>query len=124
MATLLRCVGVPARIASGFRGGEWNEFGAFYAIRQDFAHVWVEVFFPDFGWVPFDPSPAVSEIELRQSWWATLKSFLSRYTLALQMKWYKYVIGYNQNRQVSLVKTMGARIRTFLERVSCILYSL
>ena len=114
MATLLRCVEVPARIASGFRGGEWNEFGAFYAIRQDFAHVWVEVFFPDFGWVPFDPSPAASEIELRQSWWTTLRSFVSRYTLALQMKWYKYVIGYNQNRQLSLVTTTGARIRAFL----------
>lgn len=114
MATLLRCVGVPARIASGFRGGEWNEFGAFYAIRQDFAHVWVEVFFPDFGWVPFDPSPAASEIELRQSWWATVRSFVSRYTLALQMKWYKHVIGYNQNRQLSLVTSTAERIRTFL----------
>jgi len=114
MATLLRCVGVPARIASGFRGGEWNEFGAFYAIRQDFAHVWVEVFFPDFGWVPFDPSPAASEVELRQSWWAALRSFVSRYTLALQMKWYKYVIGYNRNRQLNIVSTIGSRIRTLI----------
>ena len=116
MAVLLRCSGVPARIASGFRGGEWNEFGGFYAVRQDFAHVWVEVFFPDVGWVQFDPSPAASDVEIRQSWWVAAKSFLSQYTLALQMKWYKYVIGYNQKSQWAIVTTARARLRALPAR--------
>jgi len=111
MAVLLRCVGVPARIASGFRGGEWNEFGGFYAIRQDFAHVWTEVLFPDFGWVAFDPSPAAPDTELPRSWWLATKSFLSQYTLALQMKWYKYVIGFDQNNQWAVVRTVRGGIR-------------
>jgi len=111
MAVLLRCAGVPARIASGFRGGEWNEFGGFYAIRQDFAHVWTEVLFPDFGWVAFDPSPAAPDTELPQSWWLAAKSFLSQYTLALQMKWYKYVIGFDQSNQWAVVRTVRGGIR-------------
>jgi transglutaminase-like putative cysteine protease len=111
MAVLLRCAGVPARIASGFRGGEWNEFGGFYAIRQDFAHVWTEVLFPDVGWVAFDPSPAAPDTELPRSWWLATKSFLSQYTLALQMKWYKYVIGFDQNNQWAVVRTVRGGIR-------------
>ncbi len=114
MVVLLRCAGVPARIATGFRGGEWNEFGRFYAIRQDFAHVWVEVLFPDFGWVAFDPSPAAPDTELPRSWWVAAKSFLSQYTLALQMKWYKYVIGYDRENQWALVRTVRERIRAGL----------
>jgi transglutaminase-like putative cysteine protease len=56
MALLLRFNGVPARVAVGFAAGEKAVDGSFVVTRKD-AHAWVEVFFPDVGWLPFDPTP-------------------------------------------------------------------
>jgi transglutaminase-like putative cysteine protease len=56
MAVLLRSMGVPARIAEGFLPGERN--GATEIVRDRDAHVWVEVFFPGYDWVTFDPTGA------------------------------------------------------------------
>jgi len=114
MAVLLRCSGVPARLASGFRGGQWNEISRFYSIRQDYAHVWVEVFFPESGWVPFDPSPAPEEWALGQSLWSRLKTFMSKYTLPLQLNWYKYVMAYNDQNQRSVLAFIRTTTRNFL----------
>src|SRR5690606_14829821 len=60
MAVLLRAAGVPARNVNGFLGGEWNEFGGYLSVTQNQAHSWVEVWFPAYGWVLFDPTPAGS----------------------------------------------------------------
>lgn len=60
MALMLRMVGVPARVASGFSPGSYNRDTKEYRVRDLDAHAWVEVFFPDIGWVPFDPTPAAS----------------------------------------------------------------
>ncbi|HEY3346464.1 MAG TPA: DUF3488 and transglutaminase-like domain-containing protein [Nitrospirota bacterium] len=57
-ALMLRASGVPARLVSGFAGGEWNNYGKFLLIRQKDAHTWVEAFLPRYGWVEFDPTPA------------------------------------------------------------------
>ncbi len=57
MALMLRSVGVPARFATGFVVREWDEEGKKYLVRNWDAHAWVEVPFPGYGWVPFDPSP-------------------------------------------------------------------
>jgi transglutaminase-like putative cysteine protease len=113
MAVLLRCSGVPARLASGFRGGQWNELSRFYSVRQDYAHVWVEVFFREFGWVPFDPSPAPDQWPFGRSWWIAVKEFVSKYTLPLQLNWYKYVMGYNDQSQRSVLAFIGATVRGF-----------
>ena len=56
MAVLLRFNGVPARVAVGFSAGKKAKDGTFVVTRND-AHAWVEVYFPDVGWVPFDPTP-------------------------------------------------------------------
>jgi transglutaminase-like putative cysteine protease len=61
MALMLRMVGIPARVASGFAPGspDLDEDGVFQV--EDFdAHSWVEVYFAGIGWVPFDPTPAAS----------------------------------------------------------------
>ena len=55
-ATLLRSLGIPARIAVGYQDGELQDDGSFLVTTQD-AHAWVEVLFPTFGWLPFDPTP-------------------------------------------------------------------
>jgi transglutaminase-like putative cysteine protease len=56
MAALLRFNGIPARVAVGFTTGEKVAEGTYIVTRND-AHAWVEAYFPDVGWVPFDPTP-------------------------------------------------------------------
>jgi len=59
MTVLLRSRGIPARMVNGFYGGEWNPIGKYWLIRQRDAHSWVEVWFPESGWVVFDPTPSI-----------------------------------------------------------------
>ncbi|PMP96015.1 MAG: DUF3488 domain-containing protein [Thermodesulfobacterium geofontis] len=60
MAVLLRLNGIPSRLVAGYRGGIYNEAGGYYLVRQGDAHVWVEVFIRDKGWVRYDPTPPSS----------------------------------------------------------------
>ena len=57
MIMLLRQQGIPARIVMGYLPGERN--GPQETVRTQNVHAWVEVFFPEAGWVPFDPTPRV-----------------------------------------------------------------
>ncbi|HEV2999521.1 MAG TPA: transglutaminase-like domain-containing protein, partial [Solirubrobacteraceae bacterium] len=60
MALLLRMGGVPARVAAGFSPGTLDEDRREYVVRDFDAHSWVEAYFPGYGWIPFDPTPAVA----------------------------------------------------------------
>jgi transglutaminase-like putative cysteine protease len=60
MAMLLRMGGVPARVAAGFTTGSYNRAEHQYVVTDLNAHAWVEAWFPGFGWVRFDPTPAVA----------------------------------------------------------------
>jgi len=63
MAVILRDVGIPTRIAQGFLPGTKDSSGVTERIQNNNAHAWVEVYFTDYGWVPFDPtSPSVSQL--------------------------------------------------------------
>src|SRR6266508_2857359 len=55
MAILVRELGIPARVAVGFRPG--SQSGDMFTVSTDEAHSWVEVFFPGYGWLPFEPTP-------------------------------------------------------------------
>ncbi|MGA8848426.1 MAG: transglutaminase domain-containing protein [Dehalococcoidia bacterium] len=57
MAVMLRSVGVPARLACGYFRGELDEVTGNYIIRGRNSHAWVEVYFPKYGWIIFEPSP-------------------------------------------------------------------
>jgi hypothetical protein len=59
MALMLRMIGIPARVASGFSPGTPTGSGT-YVVRDFDAHSWVEVYFTGIGWVPFDPTPAAA----------------------------------------------------------------
>ncbi|HEX4930181.1 MAG TPA: transglutaminase domain-containing protein, partial [Gaiellaceae bacterium] len=55
MALMLRFLGIPARVAAGFTSGKREDGG--WTVTDHNAHAWVEVWFPGYGWLPFDPTP-------------------------------------------------------------------
>ncbi|HLY29205.1 MAG TPA: transglutaminaseTgpA domain-containing protein, partial [Aggregatilineales bacterium] len=57
MIVLLREAGIPSRLAAGFGAGTYNSLTGYYEVHANDAHAWVEVYFPRYGWVPFDPTP-------------------------------------------------------------------
>lgn len=62
MAVLLRAVGVPARIASGYAMGSYDTGRGAYRVTESLSHAWVEVYFPGYGWIEFEPTVARQEI--------------------------------------------------------------
>lgn len=60
MVLMLRSQGIPARPAVGYASGEFLEDDNLYRVRAKDAHMWVEVFFPSYGWIPFEPTAAIS----------------------------------------------------------------
>jgi transglutaminase-like putative cysteine protease len=57
---LMRAAGVPARVVTGYQGGELNPLDGYLTVRQSDAHAWAEVWLPRRGWVRFDPTAAVA----------------------------------------------------------------
>lgn len=98
LVLLLRAHGVPARLASGYSGAEWNPLGGFYQVRQYHAHSWAECYLPDGSWLTLDPTPA-REREAAfadvDSWYFTIQSTLD----ALDFYWTVYILGLDANRQ-------------------------
>lgn len=57
MVVMLRVAGVPARYASGYATGHYDYQRQAYAVTQGAAHAWVEIYFPGYGWIEFEPTP-------------------------------------------------------------------
>jgi protein-glutamine gamma-glutamyltransferase len=66
-AMLMRAGGVPARVVTGYQGGEWNPIGGYLLIRRSDAHAWVEVWEDGRGWVRVDPTAVAAPERLRRS---------------------------------------------------------
>ncbi|MBD0337717.1 MAG: transglutaminase domain-containing protein [Thermoleophilia bacterium] len=62
MALMLRFLGIPARVAVGFTSGSWDDERRVWSVTDHDAHAWVEVWFPGWGWLPFDPTPARGQL--------------------------------------------------------------
>ena len=60
MAVLVRSLGYPARVATGFTPGSYDPKEKVYRVSTTNAHTWVEVLFPGYGWIPFEPTPTRS----------------------------------------------------------------
>jgi hypothetical protein len=69
---MLRSLGIPARLATGYSTGSYDAVLDQSVVRERDAHAWVEVWFPGHGWVPVDPSPGFSALAATQfpSHWA------------------------------------------------------
>ncbi len=107
MVIMLRTQGIPARNVNGFLGGQWNDFDDFLAVRNADAHSWVEVWFPDVGWVTFDPTPGGAAAAAAET--SFFDPFRKAYD-SLRFKWMKYIIEYDLETQVDLLRTAAAAI--------------
>jgi hypothetical protein len=67
MVVLARASGLPARFVSGYASGSYDAASAEYVVRQMHAHSWAEIYFPEIGWVEFEPTAAQPEIEIPPS---------------------------------------------------------
>ncbi|MEP6964150.1 MAG: DUF3488 and transglutaminase-like domain-containing protein [Polaromonas sp.] len=120
---LMRAMDVPARIVTGYQGGELNSVDGFWVIRQSDAHAWAEVWQAGQGWVRVDPTSAVApgrtgafqRLALPRGAVAQAFGNFSP-TLAAQLRalwdatnngWNQWVLNYTQGKQLSLLKNMG-----------------
>ena len=62
MIVMLRHLGIPARLAAGFSQGTFDDELDQYVVREREAHTWVEVYFPGYGWIEFEPTSAEAPI--------------------------------------------------------------
>jgi protein-glutamine gamma-glutamyltransferase len=81
-ATLMRLAGIPSRVVVGYLGGEYNDLGYFFLVRQADTHAWCEVWLPDSGWTRVDPTSAVAPGRASLD----LNSFLERRIASGQME--------------------------------------
>jgi transglutaminase-like putative cysteine protease len=122
-AVMMRAAGVPARIVTGYLGGEWNPIGHYFIVRQSDAHSWTEVWLDGRGWTRVDPTAVVAPERLRrgildilpnavsaparfvwsQPWLAAL---LQRWD-ALNTAWNDRVIKFNYGDQLRLLQQLG-----------------
>ncbi len=96
MAIMLRTLGIPSRVVNGFRTGEFNDLTSQYLVRASNAHSWVEAYFPGYGWISFDPTPA-APAQMHTGWSRSLL-----YLDALASFWREWVINYDAGHQYTL----------------------
>jgi protein-glutamine gamma-glutamyltransferase len=96
MAIMLRTLGIPSRVVNGFRTGEFNDLTSQYLVRASNAHSWVEAYFPGYGWIGFDPTPA-APAQMHTGW---SRSML--YLDALASFWREWVVNYDAGHQYTL----------------------
>jgi transglutaminase-like putative cysteine protease len=122
---LARAMGLPARVVTGYQGGEYNPEGNYYMIRQRHAHAWVEVWLDKKGWVRFDPTAAVAPERIENEFEFDEKGTPIRFNLSskgllgsfamktrwmldtIQVSWQKWVVGFDDDQQNNFLKKLG-----------------
>lgn len=120
---LMRATGVPARIVTGYQGGERNAVDGYWVVRQSDAHAWAEVWLAGRGWVRVDPTAAVAparigELARLQAPQGVVAAAINTVspTMALNLRtvweavnnrWNQWVLNYSQSRQLNLLRELG-----------------
>ena len=108
MAVMLRTLGIPSRVVTGFAGGVYNPISKWYVIRASDAHSWVEAYLPHLGWTTFDPTPADPNPPK-----TSLFARLGFYVDAAEVFWQDWVLNYDLDRQLQLASSMEQKSRNF-----------
>jgi transglutaminase-like putative cysteine protease len=128
---LMRAMGVPARVVTGYQGGERNPVDGYLTVRQSDAHAWAEIWTQAGGWRRVDPTAAVAPERVERnlaralprpttfglaplldlqndptSWLAQLRFAYA----ALNNSWNQWVLDYNPERQRSFLEELGAAV--------------
>ncbi|HJT86520.1 MAG TPA: DUF3488 and transglutaminase-like domain-containing protein, partial [Bryobacteraceae bacterium] len=106
MAVMLRTLGIPSRLATGFLTGEYNPISGLWLVRASDAHAWVEAWIPGYGWTTFDPTPP----DLNPPTFSLLTQ-LGLYLDASQTFWQEWVVGYDIGRQGVLTDRLQQGVR-------------
>ncbi len=101
MAVMLRTMGIPSRLVTGFQSGIWNPLTELYLIRASDAHSWVEAWVPGRGWATFDPTPPDPNPGA-----ASLLTKLALYADAAETFWQEWVVSYDLGHQATLADKM------------------
>lgn len=130
---LMRAAGVPARVVTGYQGGEFNEVSDYWLVRQRDAHAWSEVWLGDRGWVRVDPTGAVApervevgvdealpdsaadavfglaRTDLLSSWWRRARLGWD----TVNNSWNQWVLGYGAVRQRQFLRDFGLDVSSW-----------
>ena len=123
---ILRAAGIPARVVTGYQGGDINPITRQLIVRQSDAHAWTEVWFDDLGWLRVDPTSFVSPLRINRGLSAAVGPVGAFNTLmdadklgilrqlryswdAANSQWNQWVVGFNADRQKSLLENFGMR---------------
>lgn len=120
---LMRYLNIPARIVTGYQGGQMNPVDGFWTVRQSDAHAWSEVWIAERGWVRVDPTSAVapartgSAVRLTVPAGAIAAVFQGaapQFALELRMmweaannSWNQWVLNYTQSKQFDMLRKLG-----------------
>jgi transglutaminase-like putative cysteine protease len=126
---LMRAAGIPARVVTGYQGGEINAVDGFMTVRQSDAHAWAEVWLNQRGWVRVDPTSAVApervsrnlssvipprmlgglitlDRERANAWISGIRSLRHNWD-ALNNTWNQWVLDYSLAKQQNLLQSLG-----------------
>ncbi|MDM0088990.1 MULTISPECIES: DUF3488 and transglutaminase-like domain-containing protein [unclassified Variovorax] len=137
---LMRGLDIPARIVTGYQGGELNGVDGYWVLRQSDAHAWAEVWQAGRGWTRVDPTAAVSpgrvgsfqRLSSPPGFFAsaigtmspTLSQNLRAAWEAVNNRWNQWVLNYTQSRQLDLLKSLGFESPSLQDLATVLLWML
>jgi transglutaminase-like putative cysteine protease len=120
---LMRALNIPARVVTGYQGGQMNTVDGFWTVRQSDAHAWAEVWMAGTGWVRVDPTSAVAPSRIgslvrleapRNVIAQALARVNPQFTVQLRAlweaannSWNQWVLNYSQDKQLDLLRNLG-----------------
>jgi len=119
---LCRTAGIPARMVTGFHGGDWNSYENYFMVRNSNAHAWVEVFDGDSYWIRVDPTPGGQGEVLTMADAAKLNpAFIDgswkAYLDSLRMLWYRKVVNFEDEDQIALLDGIWYTAKEFIMKI-------
>ncbi|MDB5764148.1 MAG: hypothetical protein JWQ21_3143 [Herminiimonas sp.] len=125
---LMRALGIPARVVTGYQGGEINAVDGFMTIRQSDAHAWAEIWLENRGWLRIDPTAAIAPNRIEKNlttvipptllgglvtlgsgqntWLAQLQTLRQNWD-AVNNAWNQWVLDYTPDKQKSFIRSLG-----------------